>query len=178
MGLIYTDKALSSAHQQFPDFAGSCHRACQVPTNLSPLPQPSPLMSPSLPAPPPQLPTQRIRRDSDRERVGKAMGVQVYKVCPLFSSFFLLANALPNLAPLARKICHTGVCSCSMIPSPCCSPSSMENMPYGVFSVFVDPSVSVRGLEPKPTLTPIPQKREKHTETRPYGHISHVFRIF
>src|SRR6266581_1806358 len=60
--------------------------------------------------------------ERDRERVGKAMGAQVYKVRSLFSSFFLLANALPNLAPLARKTCCTGVCSSSMIPSPCRSP--------------------------------------------------------
>src|SRR6266704_7026006 len=53
--------------------------------------------------------TGRDRRNGDRERVGKATGARVYKVRPLFSSFLLLANALPYLAPLARKTRQYGV---------------------------------------------------------------------
>ena len=126
-----------------------------------------------LPAPPWQLPTRRIwrdRRDSDRERVGKATGAWVYKVRPLFSSFFLPANTLSHpLAPLAWKTRHTGVFSCSTTVPAAHLPQL--RFPERCFA-FSDPApllspCRVPNQQSPPPTVPPPMRPNR--EARPYG---------
>src|SRR5438270_8540726 len=90
----------------------------------------------------PSVPVRALSRSPPRPRFSRnAKNTQKRAHMGAFLMFFVFSDPAPSY-PLN-------------FPS---NTTSTENTPYGVFSVFVDPSVPVRRLEPKPTLTPIPQK--------------------